>query len=134
MGQVLGSRRRWLGGWSQAQCLRGRFCDDIAWMTGRRPGLYWQVTWKVVSPLLLLTIFVAYISLLASTPPSYKAWNPQYVGPLGREREPGDRLRPGLALSWCHPGPRGPLGGHSRPKDHVGCFCSETLDRGCPRG
>ncbi|XP_031298541.2 inactive sodium-dependent neutral amino acid transporter B(0)AT3 isoform X1 [Camelus dromedarius] len=55
-----------------------RFCDDIAWMTGRRPGLYWQVTWKVVSPLLLLTIFVAYISLLASTPPSYKAWNPQY--------------------------------------------------------
>ncbi|XP_023481654.1 inactive sodium-dependent neutral amino acid transporter B(0)AT3 [Equus caballus] len=55
-----------------------RFCDDVAWMTGRRPSLYWRVTWKVVSPLLLLTIFVAYIALLARAPPSYRAWNPQY--------------------------------------------------------
>uniref|UniRef100_A0A8C4MH99 Transporter n=1 Tax=Equus asinus asinus TaxID=83772 RepID=A0A8C4MH99_EQUAS len=55
-----------------------RFCDDVAWMTGRRPSLYWRVTWKVVSPLLLLTIFVAYIALLAREPPSYRAWNPQY--------------------------------------------------------
>ena len=49
-------------------------------MTGRRPGLYWQVTWKVVSPLLLLTILVAFLALLASRPPSYRAWNPQHVG------------------------------------------------------
>nr|KAF6356048.1 solute carrier family 6 member 18 [Myotis myotis] len=55
-----------------------RFCDDIEWMTGRRPGLYWRVTWKVISPLLLLTIFVAYIIFLVWTTLSYKAWNPQY--------------------------------------------------------
>uniref|UniRef100_A0A671DPV0 Solute carrier family 6 member 18 n=1 Tax=Rhinolophus ferrumequinum TaxID=59479 RepID=A0A671DPV0_RHIFE len=55
-----------------------RFCDDIEWMTGRRPGLYWRVTWKVISPLLLLTIFVAYFALLTQTPLSYRAWNPQY--------------------------------------------------------
>ncbi|XP_004678434.2 PREDICTED: sodium-dependent neutral amino acid transporter B(0)AT1, partial [Condylura cristata] len=53
-----------------------RFCDDVAWMTGRRPGLYWQLTWKAVSPLLLLTILVAYVALLAQTPPGYSAWNP----------------------------------------------------------
>lgn len=58
-----------------------RFCDDIKWMTGRRPGLYWQVTWRVVSPLLLLSIFLSYIILLTQRPPSYKAWDPQYVGP-----------------------------------------------------
>lgn len=52
-------------------------------MTGRRPSLYWRVTWKVVSPLLLLTIFVAYIAVLVWTPLSYRAWNTQYVGPLG---------------------------------------------------
>ncbi|KAI5938857.1 Inactive sodium-dependent neutral amino acid transporter B(0)AT3 [Manis javanica] len=56
-----------------------RFCDDIAWMTGRRPGLYWRVTWKAVSPLLLLTILATYAVLLAWTPLSYKAWDPQYA-------------------------------------------------------
>ncbi|KAG8512348.1 Sodium-dependent neutral amino acid transporter B(0)AT3, partial [Galemys pyrenaicus] len=60
-----------------------RFCDDVAWMTGRRPGLYWQLTWKAISPLLLLAILVAYIGLLVRTPPGYRAWNPQYVGPGG---------------------------------------------------
>ncbi|XP_066099404.1 inactive sodium-dependent neutral amino acid transporter B(0)AT3 isoform X2 [Saccopteryx bilineata] len=64
-----------------------RFCDDIAWMTGKQPGLYWRVTWKVVSPLLLLTIFVAYIIFLARTTLSYKAWNPQYKQfPLREEK------------------------------------------------
>lgn len=51
-------------------------------MTGRRPNLYWRLTWRVVSPLLLLSIFLSYIVLLAQRPPSYKAWNPQYVGSL----------------------------------------------------
>ncbi|XP_058420384.1 inactive sodium-dependent neutral amino acid transporter B(0)AT3 [Diceros bicornis minor] len=74
-----------------------RFCDDIAWMTGRRPGLYWRVTWKVVSPLLLLTIFVAYIALLARTPPSYRAWNPQYDQfPLQQEK-----IYPGWVQATC---------------------------------
>lgn len=31
--------------------------------------------------MLLFGIFLSYIVLLAQTPPSYKAWNPQYVGP-----------------------------------------------------
>uniref|UniRef100_A0A8D1QUX3 Transporter n=1 Tax=Sus scrofa TaxID=9823 RepID=A0A8D1QUX3_PIG len=65
-----------------------RFCDDVAWMTGRRPGLYWQVTWKVVSPLLLLTILVAYLALLASRPSSYRAWNPQHEAFPSREEKP----------------------------------------------
>uniref|UniRef100_A0A8C8WLY0 Solute carrier family 6 member 18 n=1 Tax=Panthera leo TaxID=9689 RepID=A0A8C8WLY0_PANLE len=76
-----------------------RFSDDIESMTGRRPGLYWQVTWKVVSPLLLLTIFVAYVATLARTPLSYKAWDTQYVRPPG-------------GLAWPFPGAalRGPVG------------------------
>lgn len=72
-------------------------------MTGRRPGLFWRVTWKAVSPLLLLSIFVAYIAVLARTPLSYRAWNTQYVGPAGGA---GSRLKPGLALPWCHSEPR----------------------------
>lgn len=106
-GQALGPGVR-----ARASCLGGRFCDDVAWMTGRRPSLYWRVTWKVVSPLLLLTIFVAYIALLARAPPSYRAWNPQYVGPLGGD--PG-ALGPTLGLAWPFPGAiQGPEDPHSR--------------------
>lgn len=49
-------------------------------MTGRRPSLYWRVSWQVVSPLLLLGILLSYVVLLAHKPLTYKAWNPQYVG------------------------------------------------------
>nr|XP_044994934.1 inactive sodium-dependent neutral amino acid transporter B(0)AT3 isoform X2 [Jaculus jaculus] len=74
-----------------------RFCDDIEWMTGQRPGLYWRVAWYVVSPLLLLSIFLAYIILLAHKAPSYKAWNPQYEQfPLKQEK-----LYPGWVQVIC---------------------------------
>lgn len=89
--------------------LCGRFCDDVAWMTGRRPGFYWRATWKVVSPLLLLTIFVAYIALLASSPPHYKAWNPRYVSPLGRGMTLEPKTQPDPppvpTRDICAPGP-----------------------------
>ncbi|XP_006893243.1 PREDICTED: sodium-dependent neutral amino acid transporter B(0)AT3 [Elephantulus edwardii] len=74
-----------------------RFCDDIEWMIGRRPGLYWQVTWKVISPLLLLAVLVAYIVLLTQKPPSYKAWNPQYEQFPSRQ----EKLYPGWVRVIC---------------------------------
>uniref|UniRef100_A0A8C7CE26 Transporter n=1 Tax=Neovison vison TaxID=452646 RepID=A0A8C7CE26_NEOVI len=74
-----------------------RFSDDIACMTGRRPGLYWRVTWKVVSPLLLLTIFVAYIAVLAWTPLSYRAWDPQYAWFPSRQ----EKSYPGWVQATC---------------------------------
>ncbi|XP_045704124.1 inactive sodium-dependent neutral amino acid transporter B(0)AT3 isoform X3 [Phyllostomus hastatus] len=64
-----------------------KFCDDIAWMTGRRPGFYWRATWKVVSPLLLLTILTAYMVVMVRTTMSYRAWDPQYKQfPLRQEK------------------------------------------------
>ncbi|XP_004380364.1 inactive sodium-dependent neutral amino acid transporter B(0)AT3 [Trichechus manatus latirostris] len=74
-----------------------RFCDDVEWMTGRRPSLYWQVTWKLVSPLLLLSIFVAYIILLAQKSPSYRAWNPLYEHFPARQ----EKLYPGWVQVIC---------------------------------
>lgn len=56
-----------------------RFSDDIEWMTGRRPNLYWQVTWRVISPLMLLVVFLAYVVVQARENPTYEAWNPNYV-------------------------------------------------------
>ncbi|KAG7469720.1 hypothetical protein MATL_G00131810 [Megalops atlanticus] len=57
----------------------GRFSDDIEWMTGRRPNIYWQATWRVISPVLLLVVFLAYIVVQAKERPTYPAWNPDYV-------------------------------------------------------
>ncbi|KAM3614300.1 uncharacterized protein V6R79_012421 [Siganus canaliculatus] len=56
-----------------------RFSDDIEWMTGRRPNLYWQATWRVISPLMLLVVFVAYVVVEAEQQPTYNSWNPDYV-------------------------------------------------------
>lgn len=57
----------------------GRFSDDIEWMTGRRPNLYWQATWRVISPGMLLVVFLAYIVVQVQQPATYAAWNPNYI-------------------------------------------------------
>ncbi|KFO38489.1 inactive sodium-dependent neutral amino acid transporter B(0)AT3 [Fukomys damarensis] len=74
-----------------------RFCADVEWMTGRWPSLYWRVSWRVVSPLLLLGILLSYVILLAHRSPSYKAWNPQYE--LFPSRE--EKLYPSWVLAIC---------------------------------
>lgn len=56
-----------------------RFSKDVEWMTGRKLNLYWQITWRFISPLLLLIVFMAFVILQTQKPPSYTAWNPKYV-------------------------------------------------------
>uniref|UniRef100_A0A8C3TD07 Transporter n=1 Tax=Chelydra serpentina TaxID=8475 RepID=A0A8C3TD07_CHESE len=56
-----------------------RFSDDVKWMTGRQPNFYWQVSWRIISPLLMLTVFIAFVTLQTQKQPSYGAWNPKYV-------------------------------------------------------
>lgn len=53
-----------------------RFNDDIEWMTGRRPNIYWQAMWRFISPFMLLVVFVAYVVIEAEKQPTYNAWNP----------------------------------------------------------
>ncbi|XP_073677811.1 inactive sodium-dependent neutral amino acid transporter B(0)AT3 [Garra rufa] len=55
-----------------------RFGDDIEYMTGRRPNLFWRVCWMGISPALLLVVLVAYIVVQVQKHPTYPAWNPQY--------------------------------------------------------
>lgn len=56
-----------------------RFNADIEWMTGKKPNLYWRITWCFISPLMLLLVFLAYVVVESETTPSYEAWNPEYV-------------------------------------------------------
>ena len=51
-----------------------RFTQDIEDMTGVRPGVYWQATWRVISPSLMLLVLVSSSYQLLTTSPTYSAW------------------------------------------------------------
>ncbi|XP_042345815.1 sodium- and chloride-dependent transporter XTRP3-like [Plectropomus leopardus] len=53
-----------------------RFEKDIEDMLGHRPNWYWKLMWAIVSPLLLITLFVVYIvNYIRGGTPTYQAWN-----------------------------------------------------------
>ncbi|XP_061738634.1 sodium-dependent neutral amino acid transporter B(0)AT3-like isoform X1 [Nerophis ophidion] len=54
------------------------FSEDIYFMTGKRPNIYWKICWTFISPLLLLVVLVAYVVLQTQKHPTYFAWNQDY--------------------------------------------------------
>lgn len=34
-----------------------KFCDDVEQMIGHRPGLYWRICWKFISPMFIIVSF-----------------------------------------------------------------------------
>ena len=51
-----------------------RFADDIELMTGTRPGLYWLMCWKYLSPFAMLAILMASIIEIITDGSGYPAW------------------------------------------------------------
>uniref|UniRef100_A0A3B5BI51 Transporter n=1 Tax=Stegastes partitus TaxID=144197 RepID=A0A3B5BI51_9TELE len=57
-----------------------RFEKDIEDMLGHRPNWYWKIMWTVVSPLLLIIIFIFYIvTYIQGGTPTYQAWDKEQV-------------------------------------------------------
>ncbi|KTF73539.1 hypothetical protein cypCar_00043955 [Cyprinus carpio] len=54
-----------------------RFNDDIKFMIGHKPNFFWQATWRLVSPLIVLLIFLFYFVTTVSKELTYIAWDPQ---------------------------------------------------------
>nr|CAD7425205.1 unnamed protein product [Timema monikensis] len=52
-----------------------KFTQDIEDMTGYRPGFYWQITWRLLGPLLMLCVLVSSVLNLILEKPHYKAWD-----------------------------------------------------------
>ncbi|XP_077283398.1 sodium-dependent neutral amino acid transporter B(0)AT3 [Arctopsyche grandis] len=52
-----------------------RFTNDIYEMTGYRPGLYWQITWRFIGPVIMFCILGSSIVFMFLNPPKYSAWN-----------------------------------------------------------
>nr|XP_057902810.1 sodium-dependent neutral amino acid transporter B(0)AT1-like [Doryrhamphus excisus] len=54
-----------------------RFNKDIEFMIGHKPNIFWQVTWRVVSPLIMVFILVFYFVTQVTKTLTYLAWNPE---------------------------------------------------------
>ncbi|XP_068092587.1 sodium-dependent neutral amino acid transporter B(0)AT1-like isoform X2 [Hyperolius riggenbachi] len=55
-----------------------RFNRDIEFMIGHKPNIFWQITWRVVSPLIMLVIFLFYFVVKVSQKLYYIVWDPDY--------------------------------------------------------
>ncbi|KAB0393807.1 hypothetical protein E2I00_001240 [Balaenoptera physalus] len=55
-----------------------RFNRDIEFMIGHKPNTFWQVTWRAVSPLIMLTIFLFFFVIKVNEELIYSVWNPAY--------------------------------------------------------
>uniref|UniRef100_A0A8C4XBI8 Transporter n=1 Tax=Erpetoichthys calabaricus TaxID=27687 RepID=A0A8C4XBI8_ERPCA len=56
-----------------------RFNKDIEFMIGHKPNIFWQATWRVISPLIMLFIFLFYFVTKVNQELLYIAWDPEYV-------------------------------------------------------
>ncbi|CAM2106038.1 sodium-dependent neutral amino acid transporter B(0)AT1 [Caretta caretta] len=55
-----------------------RFNKDIEFMIGHKPNIFWQVTWRVVSPLIMIVIFFFYFVVKVNQELLYIIWDPNY--------------------------------------------------------
>lgn len=56
-----------------------KFSDDVQKMIGERPGMYWQVMWRFISPLTVLGIIVSSVVKMCMKHPTYPAWHKEEV-------------------------------------------------------
>ncbi|XP_022906490.1 sodium-dependent neutral amino acid transporter B(0)AT3 isoform X2 [Onthophagus taurus] len=52
-----------------------KFTQDIFDMTGVRPGIFWQFTWRFLAPLIMFVILVSSIVDMVVRNPTYQAWH-----------------------------------------------------------
>lgn len=52
-----------------------KFTKDIEEMTGYRPGVYWQFTWRFLAPIIMVCILVSSIISMVVKKPQYSAWD-----------------------------------------------------------
>ncbi|XP_062291437.1 sodium-dependent neutral amino acid transporter B(0)AT1-like [Scomber scombrus] len=53
-----------------------RFNEDVEFMTGRKPNIFWQFTWRFISPLIVLVILVFYLVTTVQEELTYLVWDP----------------------------------------------------------
>lgn len=56
-----------------------RFTEDIYQMTGYRPGLYWQLTWRYIGPFIMCCVLISSVVFMIIKNPKYGAWSAELV-------------------------------------------------------
>lgn len=56
-----------------------RFNKDIKFMVGHKPNIFWQATWRVISPLIMVVILVFYFVTQVTKSPTYLVWDQEAV-------------------------------------------------------
>uniref|UniRef100_A0A8C5EII0 Transporter n=1 Tax=Gouania willdenowi TaxID=441366 RepID=A0A8C5EII0_GOUWI len=56
-----------------------RFNEDIKFMVGRKPSFFWQITWRFISPLIILVILIFYLVTQVQQELTYLVWDPNSV-------------------------------------------------------
>uniref|UniRef100_A0A671U7K8 Transporter n=1 Tax=Sparus aurata TaxID=8175 RepID=A0A671U7K8_SPAAU len=56
-----------------------RFNEDLKFMIGHKPSIFWQVSWRFISPLIVLVILVFYLVTQAQKKLTYLVWDPDSV-------------------------------------------------------
>lgn len=69
---------------SKTMCSPNRFNEDLVFMIGHKPNIFWQATWRFISPLIMLFIFLFYLVTTVSKELFYIAWDPESVRLLMR--------------------------------------------------
>lgn len=59
--------------------LRNRFNKDIEFMIGHKPNIFWQVTWRVISPLIMIVILIFYFVTQVTKKSTYLVWDQESV-------------------------------------------------------
>uniref|UniRef100_A0A8C9XYL9 Transporter n=1 Tax=Sander lucioperca TaxID=283035 RepID=A0A8C9XYL9_SANLU len=55
-----------------------RFNEDLEFMVGHKPSIFWQVTWRFISPLIILVILVFYLVTRVQEELTYLVWDPNF--------------------------------------------------------
>ncbi|XP_049458258.1 sodium-dependent neutral amino acid transporter B(0)AT1-like isoform X1 [Epinephelus fuscoguttatus] len=53
-----------------------RFNEDIKFMVGHKPSILWQISWRFISPLIVLVILVFYLVTQVQEELTYLVWDP----------------------------------------------------------
>lgn len=56
-----------------------RFNKDIEFMIGHKPNIFWQVTWRFISPLIMIVILIFYFVTQVTQSPTYLVWDQESV-------------------------------------------------------
>ncbi|XP_034559960.1 sodium-dependent neutral amino acid transporter B(0)AT1-like [Notolabrus celidotus] len=54
-----------------------RFNEDIEFMIGYKPSIFWQISWRLISPLVVLVILVFYLVAQGQEELTYLVWDPK---------------------------------------------------------